>query len=382
MYEFACLPFGLSSAPRVFTKLIKPLVAQLLKQGIRLIIYLENILIMAETESVAKHYAQTTCNLLETLGFVINYQKSLLVPSKQMEFLGFLINFQTMTLAPPLGKNPKSYERVSTSPRGASGYSARIGQGSRSPYVYHSSCLSSPPPPPPPSTFSSLTGKQNQSSRFASNIRALDPTNYTGQRATGVVEGQLTSLERKGPSYRESILNYRDRCLQKRLGAFCIGTSTEGEWSQAESSLHINWLELLAGAFLIKTFTKRRVQMTVRPVKDNMSAAHYINKMGGAKSPVLSRLALDLWDWCLEHKIEVEAEYLPGILNTRADKDSTVMLDRHNWKIDPQVFSIINQLWGPLEVDLFASRLTNQLPRYYCWRPDPLAEASDAFSQD
>ena len=104
MYEFACLPFGLSSAPRVFTKLMKPVVAQLRKQGIRLIIYLDDILIMAETESLAKHHAQTTCNLLETLGFVINYQKSLLVPSKEMEFLGFLINSQTMTLALPREK--------------------------------------------------------------------------------------------------------------------------------------------------------------------------------------------------------------------------------------------------------------------------------------
>ena len=35
---------------------------------------------------------------------------------------------------------------------------------------------------------------------------------------------------------------------------------------------------------------------------------------------------------------------------------------------------------GPLEVDLFASRLTTQLPRFYSWRPDPQSEAVDAFS--
>ena len=137
-----------------------------------------------------------------------------------------------------------------------------------------------------------------------------------------------------------------------------------------------------SGAFAIKTFTKGRVQMTVRLLMDNMSAAHYINKMGGTKSPVLARLTLDLWDWCLEHKIVVEAKYLPVILNTRAGKESRVMLDRHDWKLDPKVFSTIHPLWGPLEVDLFASRLTTQLPRFYSWRPDPLAEASDAFSQD
>ena len=47
MYEFVCLPFGLASAPRVFTKLMKPVVALLRQLGIRLIIYLDDMLIMA-----------------------------------------------------------------------------------------------------------------------------------------------------------------------------------------------------------------------------------------------------------------------------------------------------------------------------------------------
>ena len=37
---------------------------------------------------------------------------------------------------------------------------------------------------------------------------------------------------------------------------------------------------------------------------------------------------------------------------------------------------------GPLEVDLFASRLSTQLPWFYSWRPDPQSEAVDEFSQD
>ena len=30
---------------------------------------------------------------------------------------------------------------------------------------------------------------------------------------------------------------------------------------------------------------------------------------------------------------------------------------------------------------MFATRLSTQLPRFYSWKPDPLAEATDAFSQ-
>ena len=30
---------------------------------------------------------------------------------------------------------------------------------------------------------------------------------------------------------------------------------------------------------------------------------------------------------------------------------------------------------------MFATRMSTQLPRFYSWKPDPLAEATDAFSQ-
>ncbi len=58
------------------------------------------------------------------------------------------------------------------------------------------------------------------------------------------------------------------------------------------------------------------------------------------------------------------------------------MKDRTDWMLCPQVFHQINQRVGPLEVDLFATRLTAQLPIYYSWRPDPQAAATKAFTQD
>ena len=42
----------------------------------------------------------------------------------------------------------------------------------------------------------------------------------------------------------------------------------------------------------------------------------------------------------------------------------------------------INRRYGSLEVDLFTSRLTNQCQCYYNWRPDPFAEAVNAFLQN
>jgi len=70
------------------------------------------------------------------------------------------------------------------------------------------------------------------------------------------------------------------------------------------------------------------------------------------------------------------AEYIPGVVNAEADAESR---SRTDWKLHLKILQEINQKWGPLEVDLFATCLTTQC--YYSRRPDPLAEATDAFSQ-
>ena len=44
LYQFACLPFGLSSSGRIFTKAMKPVIAFLRATGIRLLIFLDDLL--------------------------------------------------------------------------------------------------------------------------------------------------------------------------------------------------------------------------------------------------------------------------------------------------------------------------------------------------
>ena len=67
----------------------------------------------------------------------------------------------------------------------------------------------------------------------------------------------------------------------------------------------------------------------------------------------------------------MSAEHLPGVLNLRADKESRVVTDPSDWKLNPAFFKILVQKW--------ASRLTFQLPHFVSWKSDPQAIATDAF---
>ena len=121
---------------------------------------------------------------------------------------------------------------------------------------------------------------------------------------------------------------------RKGWGAYCQGISTGGPWCFEEKRLHINCLELLAGSFAIQTFTKDKVCAHVKLLMDNTAAVAYINKMGGTHSQVLSNLALQLWEWCLQNNLEISAQHLPGHLNVRADQESRILLDSSDWKLD------------------------------------------------
>ena len=62
------------------------------KQGVRLIIYLDDILIVNESREGASADLEMVMRLLQELGFIINKEKSILGPTQKIEFLGILIN--------------------------------------------------------------------------------------------------------------------------------------------------------------------------------------------------------------------------------------------------------------------------------------------------
>ena len=69
-----------------------------------------------------------------------------------------------------------------------------------------------------------------------------------------------------------------------------------------------------------------------------------------------------------------------GVLNFEADKSSRQFNERIECQIQPGMFHKIIDILGTPEIDLFACRPNNQLPKYVSWKPDPGASHMDAFS--
>ena len=89
--QFRVLCFGLTTAPQVFTRLMAPISAILHRYGIRMLLYLDDWLILAESRDTCIQARDGLLHLCEELGLRVNHDKSSLVPSQTMTYLGMQI---------------------------------------------------------------------------------------------------------------------------------------------------------------------------------------------------------------------------------------------------------------------------------------------------
>ena len=94
LYEFTCLANGLSSAPRIFTKMMKVALSHLREEyGVTISGYLDdNILVNYTNVREAMQEGIHAAELFQLLGFTINIPKSVAYPVKVIEHLGFIID--------------------------------------------------------------------------------------------------------------------------------------------------------------------------------------------------------------------------------------------------------------------------------------------------
>ena len=90
-YQFRVLCFGLTTAPQVFTRLMAPISAILHRYGIKMLRYLDDWLILAESRDTCIQARDRLLHLCEELGLQVNHEKSSLVPSQTMTYLGMQI---------------------------------------------------------------------------------------------------------------------------------------------------------------------------------------------------------------------------------------------------------------------------------------------------
>ena len=92
-YAFRCLPFGLSTAPRVFTRIVKSIGAALRRRGVIIFLYLDDWLFLAPTRELVIQHTALALQYLKVRGFIVNMGRSHLIPTQFPIFLDASFDF-------------------------------------------------------------------------------------------------------------------------------------------------------------------------------------------------------------------------------------------------------------------------------------------------
>ncbi len=89
-YQYWVLPFGLALSPRTFNKCLDAALAPLQLQGIRILNYIEDWLILGQSEQLAVRHQDFVLAHMKDLGLRLNAKKSVLPPVQRTTYLGMV----------------------------------------------------------------------------------------------------------------------------------------------------------------------------------------------------------------------------------------------------------------------------------------------------
>ena len=382
LFQFKVLPNGLSSAPRIFTKILKPVYAHLKQLGHIACGYIDDSFIMSDTYINCLNSIRVTHDLFTSLGFFFNFEKSNLIPSKQMEHLGFILKSTDMTVSLTSKKKisllAKCREVINCKAPWIRAVAELIG-------ILVSSFTGV--------EFGHLHYRQLELEKVLALKRVAgdyEKKNFLSERAKAEIQWWIVNVnsELRHIEHGKMLFTLTTDASTEGWGAVFESIlegdpqSTGGRWTLEEKKAHINKLELKAGMLGLQTFCSGIYNVHVKIYLDNTTAVAYINHMGGSHAEQCNTFAQDIWEFCRQRNLWITAAHLPGHLNVSADAKSRVFDDKTEWKLNTNVFQEIVSTFVVPEIDLFASRLNYQLKPYVAWAPDPEAKYIDAFTLD
>ncbi|XP_048030341.1 uncharacterized protein LOC125257733 [Megalobrama amblycephala] len=367
-YQYRVLPFGLALSPRTFTKCVDAALAPLRLQGIRILNYIDDWLILAQSQQLAVRHRDVVLAHMRKLGLRLNAKKSVLSPAQRTTFLGVVWDSVVMQAR----LSPARIESIlSTVKRIKLGQSLTVKQFQR---ILGLMAAASNVIPfdllymRPLQWWLRTRGFSPRENPFRmikvtrQCLRALDMWKKPWFLSLGPVLGAL--CRRKTLTTDASLTGW---------GAVLDGHSTQGLWNEHHLSWHINCLEMMAVFLALRVFLPDLRGHHVLVRSDNTSVVAYINHQGGLRSRPLYRLTHQILLWSQGKLLSLRAAYIPGVQNIGADILSRQGLRPGEWRLHPEVVLQIWGVFGRAQVDLFASRETSHCPLWFSLtHPAPL----------
>ncbi|KAI2646402.1 Transposon Ty3-G Gag-Pol polyprotein [Labeo rohita] len=275
-YQYRVLPFGLALSPRTFTRCVDAALAPLRLWGIRTLNYINDWLILAQSEHMAVQHRDVVLAHLKELGLRLNAKKSVLSPLQRTTYLGKVWDSTTMQAR----LSPARIESILTAvTRVTEGRSLTVKQ------------------------FQQLLGLMAAASNVIPfGLLYMRPLQWWLKtkgfsprgnpfRMIKVTRKCLRALDMwKKPWFLSQGPVLGAPCRHITLatdasltgwGAVMSGHPARGLWSSRHLTWHINCLEMLAVFRALKHFLPDLIGHHVLVRTDNTAVVHYFNHQGG-----------------------------------------------------------------------------------------------------
>ena len=374
-YVFTVLPFGLSSACYIFTKLLRPLVRFWRASGIRAVLYIDDGIVAFSSLGQAIVGAEKIRQDLSRAGLTVNARKSCFEPAQACKWLGFHLDFS-------VGRIFVSQEKIEALLWSLQQLMKRS-EGS----------------PIPVREVAGLVGQIISMSRavgplarmFTRHLYAVVNSRqawnswvYLDQKACNELafwRANIHMVNGQSMWFAASAVRvvYSD-ASGFAFGGYCVQHANKlvhGSWSPEECTKSSTWREIEAVRRVLEEIAPLLAGLCVKWCSDNQNLVRILQ--AGSKKEHLQDQAVAIFSICAQYSIRLELTWVPREQNVEADYISKV-LEIDDWMLNPQVFEWLESMWGPHTVDRFANSANTQLPRFnskfWSWG----TEAVDAFT--
>lgn len=376
-YCFRVLPFGLSSAPYLFTKLMRPLVKYWRTCCINIVVYLDDGWGCSSNLDLCRENACFIKSSIEKSGFMLNNDKSIWEPVQKLEWLGLVWNANDYCLNIPdrridsvlntlhvvINKFPFVVAREIAKVTGkVISLSPVVGNVCRLMTRHlHQVILSR-------YTWDSQFKVVNnhpcivELCFWKNNIERLNNKKFVGYDMPAVfVYSDASAIERAAYSVQicRSIFYY--------------------SWNDDDSTKSSTWRELKAIELAFMSYCKSIQGKTVKWFTDSQNCKKIIES--GSMKLELQVMARNIFELCIKNNIRLEVQWIPRSENEQADYLSK-MIDFDDWGVSIDFFEFMDDMWGKHTVDRFADIHNSKLCRYNSRFWSPNTEHVDAFSQN
>ena len=313
----------LSSAPRLFTKLMKPCYAHLRCQGHIVSGYIDDTYLQQQLFNDALNSPNGCKSLFTSLGLLIHPEKSLNIPSQIATVLGFIINSLDMTISLTTEKKTSLLElchkTMQSNQITIRDLARLIGK-----LVFSFPGVAYGPLFYRDLEMSKTEALKLKRGNYDSTMVLSDDMKTELQWWVDNLETATSPISNGNPD----IVIDTDASLIG-WGAVCNAVTAQGSFTPSDiyyAGGNINVLELLAVKYRLQSLASIIKNRHILVRCDNSTAVSYISNMGGTHSRLRNAMAKEIWLWTMTQGVWITITHIPGKLNKQADFGSRIFL--------------------------------------------------------